>query len=274
GTDTSSGGTGGASSSSGGGGGTGGQDVEGQHCEGGETVGAIAYFDGTASNCSGDHLEYDLPNPIDASVRAVVLPEPLLADVESAISIEISGGGPLQIELWGTDSECGTANELLWYADVAPKIHCAQFTPSMEHTHLLLVMRDIAEGNYVLTLENLGLCPGGSCPEPDGTAVGLGETLVAHQQAYAYGGGSIPRGYAAELGVWGRAYMLGASRPQEGETMEITTGIFNAPTPFEPYGDAYYCIGDGSTIANNGDDGFEVSLRNITRLGSCDELAG
>src|SRR5690606_32888555 len=55
GTDTSSGGTGGASSSSGGGGGTGGQDVEGQHCEGGETVGAIAYFDGTASNCSGDH---------------------------------------------------------------------------------------------------------------------------------------------------------------------------------------------------------------------------
>lgn len=256
-------------------GGTGGTPVEGQHCEGGGEASEAAFFDGTATSCYGDRLEYDLPNPIDTSVRSITLPTPIEAGVDSAISIEIAGGGPLEMELWGTDGECGAAKELLWRNDLSGRIHCAEFTPAMSHSHVLVVMREFDEGDYLFQITGIGLCSGGSCPEPNGTGVGAGETLTAAQRAYSFGGGGLYKGYSATLGVWGRAFMLGDASPSEGETMEIATGMFKAPTPFEPYGDAYYCIGAGSTVTRNSDDeGFDVSLRNITRLGSCEEVSG
>ena len=256
-------------------GGTGGTPVEGQHCEGGIVVGESAFFDGVATNCYEDRLEYDLPNPVDASIRSLTLPTPLEADIASAISLEISGGGPVEVELWGTDGECGAAKELLWRNDLSARIHCAAFTPTTSHSHVLLVTRQFDDSNYLFQITGIGLCSGGSCPEPNGTGVGAGETLTATQRAYLFGGGGLYKGYAATLGVWGRIYMLGDNSPSEGETMDIATGLFKAPTPFEPYGDAYYCIGAGSTVTRNADDeGFEVSLRNITRLGSCEEISG
>lgn len=256
-------------------GGTGGTPVEGQHCEGGVVVGESAFLGGVATNCYEDRLEYDLPNPIDTSIRSIAMPTPLEAGVASAISLGISGGGPVEMELWGTDGECGAAKELLWRNDLSARIHCAEFTPAMSHSHVLLVTRQFADSNYLFQITGIGLCSGGSCAEPNGTGVSAGETLTATQRGYLYGGDGLYKGYAATLGVWGRLFMLGDASPGEGDTMEIATGLFKAPTPFEPYGDAYYCIGAGSTVTRNADDeGFEVSLRNITRLGSCEEVSG
>jgi len=194
--------------------------------------------------------------------------------VPSAVSLEIEGGGKVNVELWGTDAACGKAQELLWVGPLAAKISCAEFTPSQPHTHLLFVLRPLNGGNFLSNVKAVGLCAGGSCPTPDGMGRTANAPLSSAQQSYTLTPQWSANAFEGELGVYGRIFATGNGRLAKGQVMPITSGIFRAPTAFEPYGDAYYCMGEGSTVTDLGEDGMDLSLANITRLGACDELEG
>jgi hypothetical protein len=245
----------------------------GTHCEGGMVV-QSPFFSGVSSDCFGDRLAFDLPNPTDVTIDDIVLPAPLTPGAPSAVSLEIEGGGKLNVELWGTDAACGKAKELLWVGPLAAKISCAAFTPSLPHSHLLFVLRPIDGGEFISNLKAVGLCGGGSCPMPDGMGRTADAPLSSAQQSYELGAGWTAKGFDGKVGGYGRIWVTGAARPAEGGTMAITGGVFRAPTPFEPYGDAYYCLGEGSTVTDLGKAGMDLSLANVTRLGACDELKG
>jgi hypothetical protein len=257
-------------------GGTGGTQTApvGQHCDGGDII-STPYFSGVSSDCFGDVLGFDLPNPHDISVDDIVLPAALTPGVTSAVSFEMQGGGPIDIELWGTDAQCGKAKELLWKAPLTSKILCAELTPTMATTHLLFVLRRRDGGNFLSNVKSLGMCVGGSCREPDGVSATSSAPLSGAQVGYDARVSWAGRGgFDARLGVYGRMITEGEYSGAEGQTARLTNGIFRAPTPFEPYGDAFYCLGEGSTVTNHGEKGVELSLANITRLGTCEELKG
>jgi hypothetical protein len=86
------------------------------------------------------------------------------------------------------------------------------------------------------------------------------------------GGWEITLGYLGKMTV---AYQ--GDIKKAGVAQPLAAGVFRMPST-DPYGDAWYCIGEGSTLTQIEDGawfkGVQFSLRGITRLGDCGDVPG
>jgi hypothetical protein len=270
---------GGAGGSSGmAGGGTGGAAPSNVHCA--PAAANWTPLDQDISTpCYGDDFVHGLPNALNVSIRDLVLPTPTVPGEKYAVSVRHDGGGPIDLELWGADSECGVVGELLWWSPFASGTLCAEFTPNAAYSHLFYVYRQNRDTNYLFTTEEILVCPSGTCAggvdgqglEPGAPPL-AGPTLVYERTD----GSSASYGYEIEVGRYGHLNLIreGSAQP-DGTPNPIASGVFRMPKD-DPFGDAWYCVGQGSTITMDSEDAsrFSVSLKNLTRLPACQAGSG
>jgi hypothetical protein len=225
----------------------------------------------------GDH--YGLPNGLNLIVSDIELSGVLEPSKPYALSHEEEGDGSFQIEIWGASAACGTADELLWWGPFAQGINCSAFTPARAHSHLLIVYRPLDKKvGFTATTRTVSLCAGGTCPGgTDGAGVTPSVSLQAPLGYYSMTtGGNFYRGYDWHLGGSGRMVLVHdrAIASQQDQADPVIGGYFKMPAS-DPFGDAWYCAGDGSTTTElSGDRGYTFSLKNITRLGDCAGKSG
>jgi hypothetical protein len=94
------------------------------------------------------------------------LPEPAAAEVPFAISVEMRISAPYQMELWGAQTRCGFADDLLWSGPLRTGVTCATIRPLESTPYLLMALLKDGSGSSVL--ESLGLCSGASCEADSG----------------------------------------------------------------------------------------------------------
>lgn len=242
----------------------------GMHCAPGEVNTAFDF----GSSCREARFEHGLPNPQNVGILDFALPAPTVAGERFALSVRHDGGGPVDIEIWGADGECGVARELLWWGPLVDGTQCSEFTPSAEYPHLFYVYRPRGEGNYVSARLEVAVCRGGSCPggvDGQGLEPG-GPSLIGPPLTYEYGGGlANPHGYDLTIGGQGRFWLVRAgSRQPKGTPNPLARGVFRMP-PDDPFGDAWYCVGEGSSLTESAEETnrLTLSLKNLTRLPVC-----
>lgn len=238
-----------------------------------------APFNDTSAVFCGDGTQLGVPNGGVVFGETYVLPSPLTADADNAFSFELSGWGPFDFELWGTNTDC-KAEELLWWGPFSVGTQCAQFRPSKPFTRVLLVNRKMYKSSYSFGTPATTSCPGGACPAgTTGTAKVSSTPLSAPVGNYELDGfDRVSGGWEVALGGSGRMTLVWKGDAMKDGTQALGAGVFRMPST-DPYGDAWYCVGDGSTIKEVDDkNGFlqriELSLHGVTRLGSCDATAG
>ncbi|HMF44130.1 MAG TPA: hypothetical protein VKQ32_25830 [Polyangia bacterium] len=230
-------------------------------------------------DCNNDGTTFGVPNGAAVFGETYVLPSPLVANADNAFSFQLTGWGPYNFELWGTNTPC-MAEELLWWGPFGAGTQCAQFRPTKAYTNILFVNRQMYSSSYSFATPSAQMCPGGTCPMGTTGSGKLSPTpLIAPVGDYEFdtmdrlaGGLDMTFGRTARLTV---AYL--AAKP-DGQASSIAAGVFRLPAT-DPYGDAWYCIGAGSTVTLVVDkSGFltnvQLSLRGITRLGACGDTPG
>jgi hypothetical protein len=223
-----------------------------------------------------------IPGGGEMTVASVKLPSAAVVGAANALSFPVTGNAPFNFELWGTFSTCGEANELLWWSSFATGTHCAEFVPSQAYTHVLVVERQMKDvSSYFFSTPSLNLCPGGTCQgKVTGNGKQAGVTLTAPAGNYPiYRMDSLSRGWDLGVGAKGRVvFALNGSRTTVDTPVPVAAGVFRMQKP-DPYHDAWYCIGEGSTVARHNDtngstNSFDFALRNITRLAVCSDHPG
>lgn len=280
---------GGAGSSALGGTGTSGAGattVNDAHCSPGQSL-QFPYPDASVVYCYdppySNSWQFEIPNSYAiASAETYVLPTPLVAGATNAFSFDMSGNAPDNYEIWGTDSNCGSAQELLWWGPTANGVLCAEFTPTKAYSRLLFIDRQMyAVSNYAGGGTTIRMCSGGTCPAG---AYGEGKksntTLTAPLGNYTLN--RFNRTYAfwdITVGFWGNMLATLQGYLQDAGTAQpLSAGVFRMPST-DPYGDAWYCMGAGSALTVVNDSWGQLShvnfsLRGITRLGDCATLSG
>lgn len=223
--------------------------------------------------CSIGGDKSDLPNPVDVFVREVAIQTPMVAGERYAISLQTSSRGvEANIELWGTDTECGIADELLWFGPAQDTITCAEFVAPKAYPHVLSVIRPLrASSNFSVTTQVFKGCAAGTCPAGP---IGTGRTdkpLQAPTGAYEFGTNSYHHGPSGAIG--GTGYFTALRDVITGDNFTMSQGLFRMPHR-DPYGDAWYCFGPGSTWTQLNEDEAQLDLKGITRLGSCEAATG
>ena len=229
--------------------------------------------------CGDGGTSLGVPNGAAVYGETVVLPSPLIAGADNAFSFQLTGWGPFNFELWGTNTVC-KAEELLWWGTFGAGTQCAQFRPSKAFANLLYVARKMYSVSYSFGQPASTMCPGGTCPA--GTT-GTGKVSDAPLSA-PVGNYQLNRfrrltgGWDITLGRSGRMTVAWQGNLKDaGVAQPLAAGVFRLPTT-DPYGDAWYCIGEGSTLTQIEKDGafkgVQFSLRGVTRLGDCGETPG
>lgn len=238
---------------------------------------------GSAGNievsCNNYGWELGVPNGEAVFASTFVLPSSLVPGADNALSFVLTGAGPYNFELWGTDTPC-KAEELLWWGPFGAGTQCAQFKPSKPYADVLFVYRKLYAASYSFGTPSTTLCPGGTCP---GGSTGTGKTsdtpLTAPLGNYALNRfDQLAAGWEIFLGYSGRMTVAAQGETKKaGVAQPLAAGVFRLPST-DPYGDAWYCIGEGSTLTQIEKDGWfkgvQFSLRGITRLGECGDAPG
>ncbi len=234
-------------------------------------------------SCTNDGITFGVPNGDVVYGKTYVLPSPLIPGADNALSFEMSGWGPFNFELWGTNTPgpACTAEELLWWGPFVSGTQCAQFKPSKAFTHLLFVYRQMYSVTpYAFSMPSAKMCPGGTCPLGTTGTGKLSDAPISgpigNYQINRYT--RIALGWEMTFGRSGRTTLswLGDVKPA-GQAQPLSAGVFRMPAT-DPYGDAWYCIGDGSTLTqiqvSGSFKGVQLALRGVTRLGECGETPG
>jgi hypothetical protein len=238
----------------------------------------------TEVDCNDPGTTFGVPNGAAVYGKTYVLPSPLIPGADNALSFDLTGSGPsFDFELWGANTPC-KAEELLWWGPFGAGTQCAQFRPTQAFPYILFVYRHMYyASSYSFSTPRSMMCPGGTCPM--GTT-GTGKLSAAPITA-PIGNYELTRydrvalGWDMTLGGSGRMTVswLGDAK-KAGQPQPLSAGVFRLPAT-DPYGDAWYCIGDGSTFteidstdALMGLTSVKVSLRGITRLGDCGATPG
>jgi hypothetical protein len=247
------------------------------HCQPGETRGT--YPSDVVKACyDGNHR---LPNAQNAMVRDFLLDAPTVSGQRFAVSTTHMGLGPFNVEIWGAKADCGVAEELLWWGPMVTGTQCGEFTPTDAYTHLLYVYRQFNDDSYGFSMPELTLCADGSCPGgPTGEGLEPGRVPTGAPFSYPDSTYKLPNGFDMRLGLYGN--LLGfveGGRAEPGAPNPLVQGVFRNATD-DPFGDAWYCIGAGSTITESVPEDilsrttYSVSLQNLTKLPSCATLSG
>lgn len=237
----------------------------------------------TEVSCNESATAFGVPNGVACYGKTYVLPKPLVVGADNALSFVLTGWGPYNFELWGSTNTLCKAEELLWWGPFGAGTQCAQFRPSRAYTHILFVYRQMYSANYSFATPSTMMCPGGTCPMgTTGTGKLTATPLTAPVGNYELGRTDrLIYGLDMDLGRTGRATVswTGAIPPKKvNEAQPLSAGVFRMPAT-DPFGDAWYCTGDGSTLTevrkdNFSTSSFQFSMRGVTRLGECEETAG
>lgn len=132
-------------------------------------------------------------------------------------------------------------------------------------------------------MPELAFCPAGSCPAgAEGQGLEPSSPVTPAPLVYVNATvGQDQRSFDLGLDVYGHAVlMLDSSKQAKGTPNEIKQGVVRLG-PDDPFGDAWYCVGKGSTVVEvvNDPGAFEyvthqVSLKNLTRLPACASKVG
>lgn len=242
----------------------------------------VPFTDGHELSCNKYGWEYGIPNGEAVYAKTFILPKPLVPGADNALSFDLTGAGPFDFELWGGDTTCA-AEELLWWGPFGAGTQCAQFRPSKAFPYILFVQRKMYKESYSFGTPSATMCPGGTCPSGTTGAGKLTDVplsspvgnYVLHRFDQRAGGWDVGVGVGAKYGdltlVWkGDVQKHGTAQP-------LAAGVFRMPAT-DPFGDAWYCVGEGSTLTQIDDGSFlkkiNFSLRGITRLGDCGDVPG
>jgi|GEM_PF-2260897 len=246
------------------------------HCQPGKTI--QTYPSEIDSPCYGDAFAHHLPNANDIRLNDFQLDAPTSPGERFAFSVRHVGIGPFEIEVWGAHEECGVAEELLWRGPMVTGIQCGEFVPSASYSHLLYVYRKQTRDSYAFSMPELTLCKSGSCPA-GAQGQGLEPNVPVTPARLVFENPTVGQDFKSfDLGldVYGHAIlMLDGPKQAKGTPNNLTQGVLRM-APDDPFGDAWYCVGKGSTVVEVVHDPgvFEyvthtVSLENLTRLPSC-----
>jgi hypothetical protein len=245
------------------------------HCQPGETI--PTYPSNVVKPCyDGGHR---LPNAQNAMVRDFLLDAPTVSGQRFAVSTKHMGLGPFNVEIWGAKADCGVAEELLWWGPMVAGTQCGEFTPTDAYTHLLYVYREFNDDSYGFSMPELTLCADGSCPGgPTGEGLGPGRVPAGAPFSYPDRTVKLPNGFDMRLGLYGNLLgFVAGGRAEPGTPNALVQGVFRTAVD-DPFGDAWYCIGAGSTITESVPEDtlsrttYSVSLQNLTKLPSCAAL--
>jgi hypothetical protein len=198
-----------------------------------------------------------------------------------SVPVQYMGAGAT-VELWGADKLCNASSELLWWSDAVPSgpetptetmTYCATFTPTRAYSSVVLAKRMVVDGprhtfqaGPMTACGEAGSCPGGAT----GHGLAPGAPLKAPIGPYKYVFG-LKQGndmYEFFTGAIGRVIVDLGAAPSADMATAVQQGVFRMD-PADPFGDAWYCLGPGSTIKLVYDadrkQGYEVSFRNVTR---------
>jgi hypothetical protein len=224
--------------------------------------------------CAGLGTMLGVPNGAACTGTTHVLPSPLVVGVDNAVSFISSYAGPFNLELWGSNTAC-KAEELLWWVPLSVGTHCAQFRPSKPYTHVLFVYRRMTSPGFFVYARSTLTCPGGTCSMGTTGTGKLSDTpLTAPIGDYELGRyDGLYDVLDMDLGHSGRATVswTGTPRVKVGEAQPLSAGVFRMPAT-DPFGDAWYCTGEGSTLTQmrlSTMESYRFSMRGVTRLGDC-----
>jgi hypothetical protein len=135
--------------------------LPGQHCSPGTLLldPGDTYGIGYMRNCYDYALDAGIDIASDPSIRNIKLMTPMTPGSPYAISIEIIDG-PIETEFYGSNEECGAAQELLWTGTMPEGIFCIEFDPTLANNDVLMVWR-----TTVAVHGDVTLCPTGTCPQ-------------------------------------------------------------------------------------------------------------
>lgn len=238
-----------------------------EHCSPGTRVSVYGGQKPVAIDCRPEKALL-LPNVSEAQIDSVLLPEPMRKGEPYALSFSEGGTPNRSIEVWGTTSDCGGAVEALWWGYLGVGTRCAEFVPNADYSHILIVDRFHDKESSIADLNEFTFCGQGSCPQGEnGNALESDGPL--RPDVGPYSGYNQGPSRALNFIIWpeGSMKLDFDTTPQEGETKPITHGYFRMP-PSDPFGDAWYCIGDGSHLTKH-DSTYDFHFANITKLGDC-----
>ena len=157
-------------------------------------------------------------------------------------------------------------------------IQCGEFVPPDSYSHLLYVYRKQKDESYAFSMPELTLCKAGSCPA-GAEGQGLEPNVPVPPAPLVYENPSLGqdrKSFDLRLDVYGHALlMLDGARQPKGTPNNINQGVLRMG-PDDRFGDAWYCVGKGSTVVEVVHDPgvfekttYSVSLKNLTRLPRC-----
>jgi hypothetical protein len=253
----------------------------GAHCQPGEVTQTV--LNDLDQPCYGDRLAFHLPNAANIQVEDFRLDVPTTAGERFAFSVRHVGSGPFEIEIWGAHELCGVADELLWRGPMKTGIQCGELVPTKSYSHLLYVYRKQKDVSYSFSMPELTLCNAGSCPTGE-EGQGLEPNVPVTPAPLVYEDATVgqdTRSFDLGLDVYGHAILMvdGPKQPK-GTPNNITQGVLRM-APYDRFGDAWYCVGKGSTVVEVVNDPgifqtvtHAVSLKSLTRLPTCATKAG
>lgn len=222
----------------------------------------------------GPSVESRIPNPHNCYAHTLTLDQPLRVGDNFAISLGSPSGvsTPGTIEIWGASGTCGPVTELLWWAEYEGRILCAELTPTTEHTHLAIVVRqqDVLRGSFGNAPRSLQVCPGGTCPGGvDGVALAPGVELDPPPGIYEVSGRNTYDYYNYSVPPDGYMLLLeDMSNTGSGDVDPLSAGVFRF-SPYDRFGDAWYCFVEESSITEIDNRGYNLSLRGVSRVPGC-----
>ncbi len=231
-------------------------------------------------NCYDWEEEHSgIPNVERVSLRQITLPTPTVAGEPYVLSLGFeSGSESNNIELWGADPDCGDVHELVWWGQMHTGEICIEFTPQDNYETLMMAWRAM-RGTPGALHQSITFCPDGTCGQyAEGSGATGDGSLQAPIGPYTGAGRISTPGFrfTGSQG-WGSWRLRGPTAPQVGDTVPIEHGYFRMQTG-EPFSDAWYCPGEGSTFTwlehDEEDDLGAFDFQSITELARCPDDGG
>jgi hypothetical protein len=236
------------------------------------------YLDDSVIWCEDDAELTGLPNPTHFGNRqALALREPLEPGRAYAMNQFFGAASATTAtvaEVWGQSEPCGAVDELLWVGDLnEAHRHCQEFVPSMRHTHVLRVLRQLDLNGYD-SFGDLRICGGGSCGGTvDGQGAAPGATLTTVPGTYRHDGPGQLDGTASwRLGRQGQIIMLDGEGG-DFDARELQSLAFRMG-PNEPFADRWHCATGGMRTEGDSTRSYYIDVSGITRMPDCSALSG
>ena len=103
-----------------------------------------------------------------SGIVSYLLPQPMRAGQPYTFSVSLATRNFTgDLEIWGSNAECGPGLERLFTEPFANKLYCTEVHPTQDHDYILVVENFTGRGDAssaAQSLIDLRACPAGGCP--------------------------------------------------------------------------------------------------------------